>query len=96
MQKATAAQNGLKTTTLFMALSLFIIVQNPIKYIWVTGLLSLSMLYFASKKYKEEQASGADTQKSKDIIQMSAVAAIIIFMVFVGYNLAEMGVFGDL
>lgn len=96
MKNTTPAQTGLKTTILFMALSSFIVVQNPVKYMWVTGLLSLSMLYFASRKYKEEKASGADTQKSKDVIQMSAVATIIIFIVFVGYNLAGMGVFGDL
>lgn len=96
MQKASTAQTGLKTTTIFIALSSFIIFQNPVKYIWTTGLLSLSMLYFALKRYKEEKAMGADTTKSKDIIQMSAVAAIIIFIVFVGYNLAEMGIFGDI
>lgn len=96
MQKATAAQTRLKTTALFTTFSGFIVFHNPLKYMWITGLLSLGMLYFSFKRYKEEKALGEDTTKSRDIMQMSAVAALIILVVFVGYNLAEMGVFGDI
>lgn len=96
MQKATPAAQGLKITGLFTLLSMGIVFQNPLKYMWITALLSPSMLYFSIKKYKEEKAIGADTTKSKDAIQMAAVSTLITFIVFIGYNLAEMGFFGDL
>ena len=92
----TPAQTGLRTVKMLMAFSGFIVFQNPLKYMWITGLLGAAMLYFSVKRYKEEKASGVNTRKSKDVIQLSAVATILIFIVFTGYHLMEMGVFGDL
>lgn len=96
MQKATPAAQGLKITGMFTLLSMGIVMQNPLKYMWITAVLSPAMLYFSIKKYKEEKAIGADTTKSKDAIQMTAVATLIVVIVIIGYNLAEMGFFGDI
>ena len=87
MQTKSSTDKGLAIARLLIAFSMFPMVLNPLKYSWVMILPSLVMLYFSSKKYKEEKNMGVEDSKYGIIAIMTSVTTILFITISIVYIL---------
>lgn len=87
MQTKSSTDKGLAIARLLIAFSLFPMIFNPLKYSWVMILPSLVMLYFSSKKYKEEKHMGVEDSKYLIIAIGTCVTTTLFVVISIVYFL---------
>ncbi|MDV6168433.1 hypothetical protein R1T16_08335 [Flavobacterium sp. DG1-102-2] len=89
MQNRTAAEKGIQLTGLFSSFVMFLVIKDPFKFSWIILITGLAMLYFATRKYKDDKKAGRDIDKARSIIILSSFSVFMLLACAIAYCFME-------